>query len=193
MRTRISIAAAAAALVLACAPAVQAQQIVHDPRAFAQMIEEARTTLDQLRALQAQVEQGQQLLDSLNDLSGVNALASELGLPTVRNPLPDMRSLRPTAISPPLATWRTAPTRSVGRPASTRPRRATRTRRKPGIGTASNAPAPGPPATSPSAKRWAARRIAACRAWRRSAPPWTPRRTPAPSWISKRASRRNRP
>ena len=75
MRARIPFAAAAAALVLAAAPTVQAQQIVHDPRALAQMIEEARTTLDQLRALQTQVEQGRQLFDSLNDLSDVNALA----------------------------------------------------------------------------------------------------------------------
>lgn len=97
MRTRIPFAAAAAALVLAVAPTVQAQQIVHDPQALAQMIEEARTTLDQLRALQTQVEQGRQLFDSLNDLSGVNALAGELGLPTVRNPLPDMRALRAAA------------------------------------------------------------------------------------------------
>ena len=92
MRARIPFAAAAAALVLAAAPTVQAQQIVHDPRALAQMIEEARTTLDQLRALQTQVEQGQRLFDSLNNLSDVNALAGELGLPTVRNPLPDMRA-----------------------------------------------------------------------------------------------------
>ncbi|WP_374274496.1 type IV secretion system protein [Brevundimonas sp.] len=97
MRARIPFTAAAAALVLAAAPTVQAQQIVHDPRALAQMIEEARTTLDQLRALQTQVEQGRQLFDSLNDLSGINALAGELGLPTVRNPLPDMRALRAAA------------------------------------------------------------------------------------------------
>jgi len=97
VRARIPFAAAAAALVLAGAPAVQAQQIVHDPRALAQMVEEARTTLDQLRALQTQIEQGQQLFDSLNDLSGVNALAGELGLPQVRNPLPDIRALRAAA------------------------------------------------------------------------------------------------
>ena len=97
MRARIPFAAAAAALVFACAPAVQAQQIVHDPRALAQMVEEARTTLEQLRALQTQIEQGQQLFDSLNDLSGVNALAGELGLPQVRNPLPDIRALRAAA------------------------------------------------------------------------------------------------
>nr|WP_246347821.1 type IV secretion system protein [Brevundimonas variabilis] len=79
------------------APTSHAQQLVHDPRALVQAIEDARTSLEQLRALQAQIEQGQQLFNSLNDLSGVNALASELGLPTVRNPLPDMRSLRAAA------------------------------------------------------------------------------------------------
>ncbi|HAL05871.1 MAG TPA: type IV secretion system protein, partial [Brevundimonas sp.] len=97
MRARILSAAAVAALVVAGAPAARAQQIVHDPRALAQMIEEARTTLDQLKALQTQVEQGQRLFDSLNNLSDVNALAGELGLPTVRNPLPDMRSMRAAA------------------------------------------------------------------------------------------------
>ena len=91
-------AAVAAALVLTvAAPAARAQQIVHDPRALAQMIEEARTTLQQLRALQTQVEQGQQLLDSLNDLSGVNALARELSLPEVRSPVPDLAALRAAA------------------------------------------------------------------------------------------------
>lgn len=97
MTPRLFTACALAAVALAGAPAVQAQQIVHDPRALAQMVAEARTTLDQLRALQAQVEQGQRLFDSLNDLSDVNALAGELGLPEVRNPLPDLRSLRAAA------------------------------------------------------------------------------------------------
>ena len=43
------------------------------------------------------VEMHAKSFDSLNDLSGVNALAGELGLPTVRNPLPDLRSLRAAA------------------------------------------------------------------------------------------------
>ena len=43
MRARIPFAAATAAFALAAAPSVHAQQIVHDPRALAQMIEEART------------------------------------------------------------------------------------------------------------------------------------------------------
>ena len=87
----------ASALVLGETRTAQAQHIVHDPRAFAQMIEEARTTLDQLRALQTQIEQGEALFESLNEVSNVNALARELGLPEVRSPLPDIRALRAAA------------------------------------------------------------------------------------------------
>lgn len=99
MKTRY--AAVASALVIAlglcAAPAAQAQQIVHDPASYAKLVEDARTALQQLQALQAEVEQGQRLFDSLNDLSDVNALAGALGLPEVRNPLPDLRSLRAAA------------------------------------------------------------------------------------------------
>lgn len=99
MKTRSLLAAPAAALVLvlAAAPGARAQQIVHDPTSYAKMVEEARTALQQLQALQAQVEQGRQLFDSLNDLSDVNALAGALGLPEVRNPLPDLAALRAAA------------------------------------------------------------------------------------------------
>lgn len=92
-----SLAALIGAVLLSSAPAVQAQHIVHDPTAYARLVEDARTALQQLRALQAQVEQGQALFDSLNAISDVNALASVLGLPEVRNPLPDLRALRSAA------------------------------------------------------------------------------------------------
>lgn len=92
-----SLAALVGAALLSSAPAVQAQHIVHDPTAYARLVEDARTALQQLRALQAQVEQGQALFDSLNAISDVNALASALGLPEVRNPLPDLRALRAAA------------------------------------------------------------------------------------------------
>ncbi len=97
MTPRILAATALAVLTLAAAPSVRAQQIVHDPRSLAQMIQDARTSLDQLRALQAEVEQGQRLFSSLNELSDVNALARELGLPEVRTPLPDLDALRAAA------------------------------------------------------------------------------------------------
>lgn len=92
-----SLAALIGAVLLSSAPAVQAQHIVHDPTAYARLVEDARTALQQLRALQAQVDQGQALFDSLNAISDVNALASVLGLPEVRNPLPDLRALRAAA------------------------------------------------------------------------------------------------
>lgn len=95
--TRPTILASALALTLAAAPSAQAQHIVHDPTSHAALVEDARTALNQLRELQAQVEQGQRLFDSLNTLSDVNALARELGLPEVRSPLPDLRSLRAAA------------------------------------------------------------------------------------------------
>lgn len=94
---RRCLAAASAAALWITAGAAQAQQIVHDPTSYAQLVREARTALDQLEQLREQVRQGQQLFDSLNDLSDVNALARELGLPEVRNSLPDFRSLRAAA------------------------------------------------------------------------------------------------
>lgn len=97
VRSLIAAPAAALVLVLAAAPGARAQQIVHDPTSYAKMVEEARTALQQLQALQAEVEQGRQLFDSLNDLSDVNALAGALGLPEVRNPLPDLSALRAAA------------------------------------------------------------------------------------------------
>ena len=96
-RRLVAASAAAIALGLCAAPVAQAQQIVHDPTSYAKLVEDARTTLQQLQALQTQVEQGRQLFDSLNDLSDVNALAGALGLPEVRNPLPDLGSLRAAA------------------------------------------------------------------------------------------------
>lgn len=96
MKTRLLGAASAALIALTAIPA-QAQEIVHDPMAFAKMIEDARTALQQLEALKAQIEQGKKLYDSLNDLSAVNGLAGQLGLPQVRNPLPDLAALRAAA------------------------------------------------------------------------------------------------
>ncbi len=96
MKTRLLGAAGAALIVLTGVPA-QAQEIVYDPMAYARMIEDARTALQQLEALKDQIEQGEKLFDSLNQLSNVNALAGQLGLPEVRNPLPDMAALRAAA------------------------------------------------------------------------------------------------
>lgn len=97
MSPRCLAATSVAALLLIAAPTARAQQIVHDPGAFAQMIKDARATLEQLQALQTQIAQQQALFDSLNELSDVNRLAGTLGLPEVRNPLPDLPALRAAA------------------------------------------------------------------------------------------------
>ncbi len=67
MKTRLLGAAGAALIVLTGVPA-QAQEIVYDPMAYARMIEDALTALQQLEALKKQIEQGDELFDSLNQL-----------------------------------------------------------------------------------------------------------------------------
>lgn len=78
-------------LGLTSSPA-QAQTIVHDPTSYAKLIEQAKTALDQLRALEAQVQQGKTLLDSLNLTSAAGQLAPDLKRPTVRDVLPDLKT-----------------------------------------------------------------------------------------------------
>ena len=92
-RWRLAAGGCTLALGLFTASSGLAQQVVHDPTAYAQMLREAKTALDQLNALRAQVEQGAALLGSLNDISNVNAIAEQLAGIAVRNPLPDMAAL----------------------------------------------------------------------------------------------------
>ena len=94
---RRSILSIAVALAAMTAVPARAQQVVYDPTSFAQMVKDARTAIEQLDSLKAQVQQGQELFASLNDLSNVNAIAERLGLPEIRNPLPDMATLRSAA------------------------------------------------------------------------------------------------
>lgn len=69
-------------------PQAQAQAIVHDPTNYAKLIEQAKTALDQLRALETQVRQGKTLLDSLNLSSAAGQLAPSLN--HLRDALPDL-------------------------------------------------------------------------------------------------------
>jgi len=94
---RRSILSIAVALTAMTAAPAHAQQVVYDPTSFAQMVKDARTAIEQLDSLKAQVQQGEELFASLNDLSNVNAIAERLGLPEIRNPLPDMATLRSAA------------------------------------------------------------------------------------------------
>lgn len=87
MKRRFLPVSAALALATAASSA-QAAMIVYDPTSYAKMIEQAKTALDQLREVKAQVQQGQELLDSLNEASGVGDVARVLAAPAVREVLP---------------------------------------------------------------------------------------------------------
>lgn len=73
-----------------CASQAQAQTIVHDPTNYGTLIQQAKTALDELKALEAQVAQGKTLLDSLNLSSAAGQLAPSLNLPSLREALPDL-------------------------------------------------------------------------------------------------------
>ncbi len=96
MRFRpLAIAAAAVAASIACS--AHAQMAVFDSANYAKAIEEATTALNQLHQLEQQVTQGEQLLTSLNQNSGVNALATILQQPSIRTILPDLAALETAA------------------------------------------------------------------------------------------------
>src|SRR5581483_189382 len=68
-----AIFAGIAAVALTCAASgAQAQQIVYDPSAYAKLLQQAQTQLQQLEQLKAQIAQGKQLYDGFNQNSGVN-------------------------------------------------------------------------------------------------------------------------
>ena len=70
-----------------------AQLAVYDATSYAKLIQQATTAVNQLNELKTQVSQGQQLLSSLNDASGVSKIASALGVPSLRSFLPDTSAL----------------------------------------------------------------------------------------------------
>jgi type IV secretion system protein VirB5 len=67
-----------------------AQMTVFDPSNYAQAVTQVQTQLNQLDQLKLQVTQGQTLLTSLNQNSGVNGLATLLSQPEVRSFLPEI-------------------------------------------------------------------------------------------------------
>jgi len=83
------ILAACAGLLAALSGRAQAEMIVYDPTSYAKLLQEAQTALNQLKQLEQQVAQGQQLLTSLNQISNVNTLATTLSQPALRAFLPN--------------------------------------------------------------------------------------------------------
>ncbi len=90
--------AASAALILAVgATAAQAQMIVHDPTSYVKLIAQAQTALDQLNELKTRVQQGRELFTSLNEASIVSTIAGQLGVPSLREFLPEIDALTAAA------------------------------------------------------------------------------------------------
>ncbi|HYD45451.1 MAG TPA: type IV secretion system protein, partial [Phenylobacterium sp.] len=79
MKLKLMAAGAACALLLG-GTAAQAAMIVHDPTSYAKLVAQAQTALNQLKELKTQVTQGEELFESLNAASLVNAIAPELDL-----------------------------------------------------------------------------------------------------------------
>ncbi|MGE5564982.1 MAG: type IV secretion system protein [Parcubacteria group bacterium] len=96
MKSRLVAATAALALGLG-ATSAQAAMIVYDPTSYAKLIEQAKTAVSQLGELKAQVEQGKQLFDSLNEASNVGEIAKALGVPSLREVLPEVAALERAA------------------------------------------------------------------------------------------------
>ena len=96
MKKKLVAATAAAGLVLAGTGA-QAAMIVHDPTSYAKLITQAQTALDQLNELKTRVQQGRELFTSLNEASIVSAIAGQLGVPSLREFLPEIDALTKAA------------------------------------------------------------------------------------------------
>jgi type IV secretion system protein VirB5 len=96
MKPRLAAATAALALCLAGTTA-QAQMIVHDPTSYVKLIAQAQTALDQLNELKTRVQQGRELFTSLNEASLVSSIAAQLGVPSLREFLPEIDALTAAA------------------------------------------------------------------------------------------------
>ena len=96
MTPRSRLAAILAVALFAGGPAA-AQEIVHDPMNYASLIQQAKTGISQLKQLQQQVSQAQQLYDGFNTASHVGTLATVLDNPAVRAVLPDVATFTAAA------------------------------------------------------------------------------------------------
>ena len=91
-----ALAVSAALFALTVGPA-RAQMAVYDGASYAKLIEQATTALNQLHQVETQVQQGEQLFQSLNQASNVGGIASALGAPALRQLLPGVGALATAA------------------------------------------------------------------------------------------------
>jgi type IV secretion system protein VirB5 len=87
-----TLAASGVLLALSAVPA-SAQMAVYDGASYAKLIEQATTALNQLHQAETQVQQGEQLLQSLNQGSNVGGIANVLEAPALRQLLPEVGAL----------------------------------------------------------------------------------------------------
>ena len=71
---------------------VSAQVIVHDPTAYANLLQQAQTALNQLNELKSQVIEAKRLYDGFNQISDVNSLAAALSTPALRAFVPQIET-----------------------------------------------------------------------------------------------------
>lgn len=71
---------------------VSAQVIVHDPTAYANLLQQAQTALNQLNELKSQVIEAKRLYDGFNQISDVNSLATALSTPALRAFVPQIET-----------------------------------------------------------------------------------------------------
>jgi type IV secretion system protein VirB5 len=95
--TRRSLLLTAATLVALVAAPAHAQMAVYDATSYAKLIQQAQTAHNQLHQAESQVQQGEQLLQSLNQASNVGALAQSLEAPALRQLLPGVPQLMAAA------------------------------------------------------------------------------------------------
>jgi type IV secretion system protein VirB5 len=96
MTLRARLLAGLAVLSLSASVA-HAQMAVYDATSYAKLIQQAQTALSQLHQAETQVQQGEQLLQSLNQGSNVGALAQGLEAPALRQLLPGVPALMAAA------------------------------------------------------------------------------------------------
>ena len=94
LRARLLTGLAALSLT---ASAAHAQMAVYDGASYAKLIQQAQTALSQLHQAETQVQQGEQLLQSLNQASNVGSIAQSLEAPALRQLLPGVPALMAAA------------------------------------------------------------------------------------------------
>ena len=94
---KLRLIVAGVGLTLGLSTQAHAQLAVYDAASYAKLIQQATTAVSQLNELKAQVQQGTELFNSLNSSSLVSSIASQLGVPSLREFMPEISALNAAA------------------------------------------------------------------------------------------------